>query len=74
MKPFVLGILFGSLMTGTIAGAGKLYDSKGNLNAPSGSQQQFDYFRQRQQQIDIGHMRKQMEQQDLDRRLGKSPC
>jgi hypothetical protein len=74
MKQFMLGILLGSLITGTVAGAGKLYDSKGNLNAPSGSQQQFDYFRQRQQQIDIGHMRKQMEQQDLDRRLGKSPC
>jgi len=74
MKQFILGILFGSLVTGTVAGAGKLYDSKGNLNAPSGSQQQFDYFRQRQQQIDIGHMRKQMEQQELDRKLGKSPC
>ena len=51
-----------------------MYDSKGNVKAPSGSQQQFDYFRQRQQQIDIGHMRKQMEQQELDRKLGKNPC
>ena len=74
MKPFVLGILLGSLVTGTAVLAGNLYDSKGNLNAPRGSQQQFDYFRQRQQQIDIGHMRKQMEQQELDRRVGKSPC
>ena len=74
MKQFVLGVLLGSLATGTVAGAGKLYDSKGNVKAPSGSQQQFDYFRQRQQQIDIGHMRKQMEQQELDRKLGKNPC
>ena len=74
MKQFVLGVLLGSLATGTVAGAGKLYDSKGNLNAPRGSQQQFDYFRQRQQQLDIGHMRKQMEQQELDRKLGKNPC
>ena len=74
MNQFVLGILFGSLLTGTVVGAGNLYDSKGNLSAPRGSQQQFDYFRQRQQQIDIGNMRKQMEQRDLDRRLGKNPC
>ena len=74
MKQFVLGILLGSLVTGTAVWAGNFYDSKGNLKAPSGSQQQFDYFRQRQQQMDIGHMRRQMEQQELDRRLGKNPC
>lgn len=74
MKQFALGIVLGSLVTGTVVGAGNLYDSKGNVKAPSGSQQQFDYFRQRQQQIDISNMRKQMEQQDLDRRLGKNPC
>ena len=74
MKQFVLGILFGSLVTGTVVAAGNFYDSKGNLKAPSGSQQQFDYFRQRQQQIDIGNMRKQMEKQELDRQRGKNPC
>jgi hypothetical protein len=74
MKQFTLGILLGSLVTGTVVGAGSLYDSKGNVAAPRGSQQQFDYFRQRQQQIDISNMRKQMEQQDLDRKLGKTPC
>jgi len=74
MKQFVLGILLGSLVTGTVVGAGNLYDSKGNLSAPSGSQQQFDYFRQRQQQIDIRNMRKQIEQQEFDRKHGKNPC
>ena len=74
MKQFTLGILFGSLITGTVVGAGNLYDSKGNVQAPRGSQQQFDYFRQRQQQLDISNMRKQMEQHDLDRKLGKTPC
>jgi hypothetical protein len=64
MKQFV-GVLLGSLVTGTVVEAGSLYDSKGNVKAPSGSQQQFDYFRQRQQQIDIGNMLKQMEQQEL---------
>ena len=74
MKQFTLGMLLGSLVTGTVVGAGSLYDSKGNVAAPRGSQQQFDYFRQRQQQLDISNMRKQMEQQDLDRRVGKNPC
>ena len=74
MKQFTLGILFGSVVTGTVVGAGSLYDSKGNAAAPRGSQQQFDYFRQRQQQLDIEHMRKQADQKELDRKLGKSPC
>ena len=74
MKHFILGILVGSAITGTIVGAGNLYDSKGNVQAPRGSTQQFDYFRQRQQQLDIQHMRNQMDKQELDRRLGKNPC
>jgi hypothetical protein len=49
-------------------------NSKGNVAAPGGSQQQFDYFRERQQQLDIGHIRKQMDKQELDRKLGKNPC
>ena len=74
MKQLILGIMIGSLVTGRVVGAGSLYDSKGNVAAPRGSQQQFDYFRQRQQQIDISNMRRQMEQQELNRKLGKSPC
>ena len=74
MRQFVLGILVGSLVTGTVVGAGTLYDSNGNVNAPRGSVQQFDYFRQRQMFLDMGNMRKQMEQQELDRKLGKHPC
>ena len=74
MKHFILGILVGSAITGTIVGAGNLYDSKGNVQAPRGSTQQFDYFRQRQQQLDIHYMRNQMDKQELDRRLGKNPC
>jgi hypothetical protein len=74
MRQFVLGILVGSLVTGTVVGAGSFYDSKGQLNAPRGSQQQFDYFRQRQQWLDLQHMRQQMDQQEYDRKLGKKPC
>jgi len=74
MKQFVLGILLGSCVTGTVVGAGTVYDSKGNVKAPAGSTQQFDYFRQRQMFLDIGNMRKQMERQELYRKLGKHPC
>jgi hypothetical protein len=40
----------------------------------SPQQQQFDYFRERQQQLDIGHMRQQLDRQETDRKLGKKPC
>jgi hypothetical protein len=55
MKSFILGILIGSVLTGTAGGAGNLYDSKGNMQAPRGSTQQIDYFRQRQQWLDLHH-------------------
>lgn len=74
MKSFILGILIGSVLTGTAGGAGNLYDSKGNVQAPRGSTQQFDYFRQRQQWLDLHHMRNQLDKQELDRKLGKYPC
>lgn len=74
MKQFILGMLLGSLVTGTVVGAGNFYDSKGNVKAPAGSVQQYDYFRQRQLYLDMSNMRKQMEQQELDRKLGKKPC
>lgn len=74
MKQFIFGILVGSAITGTVVGAGNFYDSKGNVKAPPGSTQQFDYFRQRQQQLDIQHMRNQLDKQASDRQLGKTPC
>ena len=61
MKHFVLGLVVGSLMTGTIVGAGQFYDRNGQPNAPSGSIQQFDYFRQRQQSLDLNAMRRNQE-------------
>jgi hypothetical protein len=74
MKQFILGILVGSMITGTVVGAGSFYDSKGSGRAPSGSVQQFDYFGQRQQQLDIKHIREQMDREARDRKLGKNPC
>ncbi len=74
MTQFMVGAILGSLITGGLALAGTLYDSKGQPAAPSGSVQQFDYFRQRQQQLDIRHMREQQDREALERRLGKNPC
>lgn len=75
MRQFILGIVMGSVVTGTVVGAGTLYDSKGNVQAPRGSTQQFDYFRQRQQWLDVENMRKQMDQQEFNRKYDqKKPC
>lgn len=69
MRQFILGCLVGGILMGAVSAiAGK--DSLGR----SPQQQQYDYFRQRQQQLDIQHMRKQMDQRELDRKLGHKPC
>jgi hypothetical protein len=73
MKQFVLGLIFGSLLTGTVVGAGSgFYNKDGSLDAPYGSQKSYDYFRSRQQQLDIQHMRKQADQERL--RQMSDPC
>jgi len=74
MRHFIFGVLLDSVITGTMVGAGNLYDSRGNVQAPRGSQQQYDYFRQRQQFLDIGQMRKQADKEESDRQLGRKPC
>lgn len=74
MTQFILGIILGCVLTGGLALAGTLYNSKGEPAAPRGSVQQFDYFRQRQQQLDLKHMREQQDRLELDRKLGKYPC
>jgi hypothetical protein len=65
MRNFILGLILGSLLTGTIVGAGNFYDSSGKPNAPSGSVQQFDYFRQRQQFLDLNAMRRNSDEARL---------
>lgn len=69
---FTLGLLLGSLMTGTVAGAGTFYDSKGNVKAPAGSQQSFDYYRSRQFFLDASTMRRQTERDRLEQ--ATTPC
>lgn len=69
MQQIIFGYLVGGiLINGMVAVAEK--DSLGR----SPQQQKYDYFRERQQQLDVEHMRKQMDQQELDRKLGKKPC
>jgi len=59
MNQFILGVLVGSVLTASLGMAGSnLYNKDGALRAPRGSQQQYDYFRQRQQFLDIGALRR----------------
>ena len=62
MRTFILGVLIGSLLTGSLGLAGQFYDSQGRPAAPRGSVQQFDYFRQRQQVLDLNAMRRNQEE------------
>lgn len=72
MRQFVLGVVLGSVLTGSFGLAGGLYDRQGNPAGPAGSIQSFDYFRGRQQQLDVAAMRRQMERERENR--GGYPC
>ena len=71
MNNLMLGIILGSLLTGTVVGAG-FYDKNGQPNAPAGSIQQFDYFRQRQLLLDTNAVRRNQEEALRQQRL--NPC
>jgi hypothetical protein len=67
MRQFISGCLIGGvLMAGVSALAEK--DSLGR----SPQQQKFDYFRERQLQLDIGHMRQQLDRQETDGSMARS--
>ena len=72
MRNLMLGILIGSCFTAGLGLAGDYYNSEGGLSAPRGSQQQFDYYRQRQQYTDLNTIREQNDQQRL--RELTNPC
>jgi hypothetical protein len=72
MIRFISGVMVGMALSGTVALAGSLYDSKGNPAGPRGSIQQLDYFRNRQQQLDVQHLRRQADRQRLEHRV--NPC
>jgi len=69
MKQFLVGVLVGSALTATVGLAGNFYDSKGQPNAPAGSIQSFDYFRQRQLFLDQSAIRRAQEES-----LRHNPC
>jgi hypothetical protein len=69
MRQFILGCLLGGLLMGGVSSLAGT-DSLGR----SPQQQQFDYFRQRQQQLDIQHMRQLMDRQALERNRYQKPC
>ena len=62
MRHLILGIIIGSTLTTLGVGAADLYDRHGQVQAPRGSQQQFDYFRQRQLFLDVQKQRQIQEQ------------
>jgi hypothetical protein len=72
MRQLVMGVVLGSLLTGTVVEAGSFYNKDGSLNTPNGSQKQFDYFRSRQQQLDIQHLRQQADRDRLKQM--SDPC
>jgi hypothetical protein len=72
MRQFITGIMVGSALTASLGMAGNFYNDKGQPAGPHGSVQQYDYFRQRQQWLDIGAMRQQSDRERIERQ-GK-PC
>jgi len=72
MQQLIIGIIVGSALTGTLVGAAQFYDQQGQPAAPSGSIQQFDYFRGRQQQLDVNAMRREADRQRLNNLT--NPC
>ena len=66
MKQFTTGVIVGILLSASLGLAATFYDSKGNPNAPTGSVQQFDYFRARQFLLDQHYLREQAERDRLN--------
>lgn len=65
MKNFIAGVIVGSLLTTGLGFAQKDFLGR------SPQQQKYDYFRERQQQLDIENIRKQ---QTEDRLRRNQPC
>ena len=68
MRGFLAGILLGICFDTTVTAI-----AKDALNR-SPQQQKYDYFRERQQQLDVEHIRKQLDQQEFDRKYNHKPC
>jgi hypothetical protein len=68
----MIGVVLGSVLTTGLGMAGNLYDRNGNVRAPYGSTQSFDYFRQRQQFLDVQALRRYSEHMQQGR--SAVPC
>ncbi len=68
MRSFLLGILLGVCFDGTVTLLAKEY-----LNQ-SPRQQQYDYFCERQQQLGMEHIRKQLDQGQVETKTRRAPC
>ena len=66
MTRVLIGFILGSRLAGPLVWAGTFYDQQGHPNAPSGSIQEFDYFRSRQQFLDLNAMRRNSDAQRAD--------
>jgi hypothetical protein len=73
MKQFFCGVMVGLALSGSAVLAGNLYDRQGNLQAPRGSQESFDYFRQRGTYLDLQALRREAERQRVNT-IHKTPC
>jgi hypothetical protein len=60
------------LLTGSLALAASFYDNAGQPSAPSGSVQQYDYFRFRNQMMEQSQMNQQLRNDYAHR--GLKPC
>ena len=77
MKRFILGVILGSTLTaGFGLAASTLYNPSGAPSAPTGSVQEFDYFRQRQLFLDAGAIRRGVDSNRLkeQRESFAKPC
>lgn len=72
LKGFLVGFVIGIMPLWSFSFAGPLYDAKGQVAAPRGSVQQFDYFRQRQLFIDASAMSRNIE--EIARQNKMNPC
>lgn len=61
MRNFVGGVIVGLTLAGTLGYAGTFYNKQGQPNAPKGSIQQYDYFRERQLFLDTAGERAALE-------------
>lgn len=67
MRSLILGILRGICFEGAVTAVEKDY-----LNR-SPQQQRYDYFRERQQQLDVEHLRKQLDEEKFERHSRRLP-